>query len=50
MNGDETEYPSWFPVPEDELSPEPQQGEIIDADAYPMRVLAGAPAAGDHRL
>ena len=42
MNDDSTEYPSWFPVPEDELSPEPQQGEIIDADAYPMRVLAGA--------
>ncbi|MDB9233764.1 ATP-dependent helicase [Halorubrum ezzemoulense] len=42
MSGDETEYPSWFPVPEDELSPEPQQGEIIDADEYPMRVLAGA--------
>jgi len=42
MSGDDTEYPSWFPVPEDELSPEPQQGEIIDADEYPMRVLAGA--------
>jgi len=42
MTDDNTEYPSWFPVPEDELSPEPQQGEIIDADAYPMRVLAGA--------
>ncbi|MUW13358.1 AAA family ATPase [Halorubrum sp. CBA1125] len=42
MSGDETEHPSWFPVPEDELSPEPQQGEIIDADEYPMRVLAGA--------
>ena len=42
MSSDDAEYPSWYPVPEDELSPEPQQGEIIDADAYPMRVLAGA--------
>ena len=39
---DNDEYPSWLPVPEDEFSPEPQQGEIIDTDAYPMRVLAGA--------
>ncbi len=39
---DEAEYPSWFPVPEADLSPEPQQESIIDSDAYPMRVLAGA--------
>jgi len=42
MSSDDSKYPSWFPVPEDELSPEPQQGEIINADEYPMRVLAGA--------
>ncbi|MFA9503797.1 ATP-dependent helicase [Natrinema sp. H-ect1] len=39
---DDTEYPSWFPVPEENLSPEPQQEAIIDSEAYPMRVLAGA--------
>jgi len=39
---DEAEYPSWFPVPEADVSPEPQQEAIIDSDAYPMRVLAGA--------
>ncbi|WP_246997929.1 ATP-dependent helicase [Halosolutus gelatinilyticus] len=39
---DEAEYPSWFPVPEADVSPEPQQESIIDSDAYPMRVLAGA--------
>ena len=39
---DESEYPSWFPVPEADISPEPQQKSIIDSDAYPMRVLAGA--------
>jgi len=39
---DEVEYPSWFPVPEADVSPEPQQESIIDSDAYPMRVLAGA--------
>ena len=39
---DETEYPSWFPVPEEDVSPEPQQRTIINSDAYPMRVLAGA--------
>ncbi len=42
MSGDSTEHPSWVPVPEAGLSPEPQQGEIVDSDAYPMRVLAGA--------
>jgi len=41
MSG-ESEYPSWFPVPEGDVSPEPQQQAIIDSDAYPMRVLAGA--------
>jgi len=39
---DETEYPSWYPEPEADVSPEPQQQSIIDSDAYPMRVLAGA--------
>ena len=39
---DDSEYPSWFPVPEEDVSPEPQQQAIIDSDAYPMRVLAGA--------
>ena len=39
---DDSEYPSWFPVPEKDVSPEPQQQVIIDSDAYPMRVLAGA--------
>jgi DNA helicase-2/ATP-dependent DNA helicase PcrA len=39
---DDTEYPSWYPVPEEDVSPEPQQQTIIDSDAYPMRVLAGA--------
>ena len=39
---DGSEYPSWFPVPEADVSPEPQQEAIIDSDAYPMRVLAGA--------
>jgi len=39
---DDTEHPSWFPVPEEDVSPEPQQEAIIDSDAYPMRVLAGA--------
>ncbi|NLV02981.1 ATP-dependent helicase [Haloferax volcanii] len=42
MSGDGDEYPSWFPVTEEDVSPEPQQREIIDSDAYPMRVLAGA--------
>jgi len=36
------DYPSWFPVPEGEISPEPQQETIINSEAYPMRVLAGA--------
>ncbi|WP_302081048.1 ATP-dependent helicase [Salinibaculum rarum] len=42
MSDDRDEYPSWFPVPEEDISPEPQQQTIIDSDAYPMRVLAGA--------
>jgi len=42
MSGDSDEHPSWFPVPEEDVSPEPQQREIINSDAYPMRVLAGA--------
>ena len=42
MSDDSDEYPSWFPVPEEDVSPEPQQQAIIDSDAYPMRVLAGA--------
>ena len=39
---DDTEYPSWYPAPEGDVSPESQQQAIIDSDAYPMRVLAGA--------
>ena len=39
---DDIAYPSWYPVPEEDVSPEPQQRTIIDSDAYPMRVLAGA--------
>jgi len=42
MSDDSDEHPSWFPVPEEDVSPEPQQRTIIDSDAYPMRVLAGA--------
>lgn len=42
MSDDSDEHPSWFPVPEEDVSPEPQQDEIINSDAYPMRVLAGA--------
>ncbi|GGJ06962.1 hypothetical protein GCM10008995_16060 [Halobellus salinus] len=42
MSGDSDEYPSWYPVPEEGVSPEPQQETIIDSDAYPVRVLAGA--------
>ncbi len=42
MSDDRDGYPSWFPVPEEDVSPEPQQRAIIDSDAYPMRVLAGA--------
>ena len=38
----DNEYPSWYPVPEEDISPEPQQQAIIDSDTYPMRVLAGA--------
>ena len=39
---DDTEHPSWYPGPDGDVSPEPQQQTIIDSDAYPMRVLAGA--------
>ncbi|WP_138007403.1 ATP-dependent helicase [Halalkalirubrum salinum] len=42
MTDHSDDYPSWYPVPEEEVSPEPQQRTIIDSDAYPMRVLAGA--------
>ena len=34
--------PDWLPTIEDEVDPEDQQEAIIDSDAYPMRVLAGA--------
>ena len=34
--------PDWLPTVEDEVDPEDQQEAIIDSDAYPMRVLAGA--------
>jgi DNA helicase-2/ATP-dependent DNA helicase PcrA len=36
------EGPEWLPSGEDDISPEPQQQAIIDSEAYPMRVLAGA--------
>ncbi|WP_348609685.1 ATP-dependent helicase [Halobaculum rarum] len=36
------QHPSWVPVPEEDISPEPQQQTIIDSEDYPMRVLAGA--------
>ncbi|UWG47832.1 ATP-dependent exoDNAse (exonuclease V) beta subunit (contains helicase and exonuclease domains) [Halanaeroarchaeum sp. HSR-CO] len=42
MSGDSNEYPSWYPVPDEDVSPEPQQRTIINSTAYPMRVLAGA--------
>nr|WP_234402803.1 UvrD-helicase domain-containing protein [Halarchaeum acidiphilum] len=42
MSDDRAEYPSWYPTPEEDASPETQQETIIDSDAYPMRVLAGA--------
>ncbi|MFC4541463.1 ATP-dependent helicase [Halosolutus amylolyticus] len=34
--------PEWLPTAEDDVEPEPQQAAIIESDAYPMRVLAGA--------
>jgi len=34
--------PDWLPTVEDDVDPEDQQEAIIDSDAYPMRVLAGA--------
>ncbi len=39
MTGD---TPDWLPTVEDDVDPEDQQEEIIDSDAYPMCVLAGA--------
>ncbi len=42
MSGDSDDYPSWYPVPEENVFPESQQRAIIDSNAYPMRVLAGA--------
>ncbi len=36
------DHPEWLPTAEDDLVPEPQQAAIIESDAYPMRVLAGA--------
>ena len=42
MSDDSDTYPSWYPVPEGDVSPEPQQETIINSEAYPMRVLAGA--------
>ena len=41
MSDDGDDYPSWYPVPEEDVFPEPQQQAIIDSDAYPLRVLAG---------
>ena len=34
--------PDWLPTVEDDVDPEDQQQAIINSDAYPMRVLAGA--------
>lgn len=34
--------PDWLPTIEDDIDPGEQQEAIIDSDAYPMRVLAGA--------
>jgi superfamily I DNA/RNA helicase len=34
--------PDWLPTVEDDVEPEDQQDAIINSDAYPMRVLAGA--------
>jgi len=42
MSDDSDTDLSWYPVPERDVSPEPQQETIINSEAYPMRVLAGA--------
>lgn len=34
--------PGWLPTAEDAFDPKPQQQPIIESEAYPMRVLAGA--------
>jgi len=34
--------PEWLPTIEDDVGPKDQQARIIQSDAYPMRVLAGA--------
>jgi DNA helicase-2/ATP-dependent DNA helicase PcrA len=34
--------PDWLPTAEDDVDPEGQQETIINSNAYPMRVLAGA--------
>ena len=36
------DVPEWLPEPEADVGPKPQQRTIIETDAYPMRVLAGA--------
>jgi len=39
---DAADGPDWLPTPEENIGPEDQQAAIIESDAYPMRVLAGA--------
>jgi len=36
------DVPEWLPTAAEDLDPKDQQDEIIQSDAYPMRVLAGA--------
>ena len=36
------DVPDWLPTVDDNLEPKPQQEPIIESEAYPMRVLAGA--------
>ena len=36
------DVPGWCPEPVADVGPKPQQRTIIETDAYPMRVLAGA--------
>lgn len=39
---DNKTHPAWLPTADETLGPKGQQKSIIDADEYPMRVLAGA--------
>jgi len=42
VSGELDDVPEWFPEPVADVGPKPQQRTIIETDAYPMRVLAGA--------